>query len=120
MSNTLKALQLLKKENENLKDLLSHVYDMSCLDDMIDDGFKDRDDDEFLGHNLILKSQIDDALGLSDGDKSISLTVPNLTGHSHNDTAVTASHYYTRAKDMMTDGPIEFTNDNKPIKIRSN
>ena len=89
---TMTDLQLLKKENKNLKDLLSQVCDVSCLFDMIEDGIKDRDDDEALGYNLILKSQIEAAL--------------------HDPTK--------RLKNLMTDEPIKFTNDNKPIKIRSN
>ena len=92
MSNKLKDLPSLKKENENLKDLLSQVYELSCLADMIEQGIHDRDDDEFLGHNLILKSEIEAAL--------------------HDPTK--------RLKNLMTDEPIKFTNDNKPIKIRSN
>ena len=83
----------LEKENKNLKSLLEEVMDTSCLDDMIDDGFKDRDDDEFLGHNLILRSRINEALGLSEAQK---------------------------LKPLMTEEPIKFTNSNKPIKIREN
>ena len=86
-------VRTLEKENRNLKSLLEEVMDTSCLDDMIDDGFKDRDDDEFLGRNLILRSQIDEALGLSEAQK---------------------------LKPLMTEEPIKFTNSNKPIKIREN
>ena len=52
----------LKTVNKNLKDLLEQVYEMSMLDDMIDDDCRDRKDDEMLLCNLSLKSQITEAL----------------------------------------------------------
>ena len=55
-------LETLQKENEHLKDLLEQVYEMSGLDDMIDEGCIHRDDDEWLLCNLSLKSQIVEAL----------------------------------------------------------
>ena len=55
-----------KKENKNLKDLLEQVYEMSGLDDMINSGCLDRDDDEFLMINLSLRSQIMEALDRSE------------------------------------------------------
>jgi len=56
------SLETLQKENANLKDLLQQVYEMSFLDDIIDDACRDRKDDEMLAHNLFLKSQITEAL----------------------------------------------------------
>ena len=44
-----------------LQDLLGQVYDMSCLDDMIND-LRSGEDDEMLLCNLSLKSQIMEAL----------------------------------------------------------
>ena len=122
MSNKLKDLPSLKKENENLKDLLSQVYDMSRLDEMINDGFKDRNNDESLGRNLTLRSQIRRALysgfltkketslinRLSDFNKA----ARTFTGHSYTSDKSLDKHY--------TSEPIKFTNSNKPIKIRSN
>ena len=55
-----------KKENKNLKDLLEQAYEMSGLDDMINSGCLDRDDDEFLMINLSLRSQIMEALDRSE------------------------------------------------------
>jgi len=84
----------LQEENKNLKDLLEQVYDMSCLDDMIND-LRSGEDDEMLLCNLSLKSQIMDALAkeespLGDLKKSIHPT-PKLT--SHNSSKVLADHY---------------------------
>ena len=118
----------LEKENSNLKSLLEEVMDTSCLDDMIDDGCKDRDDDEFLGHNLILRSRIDEALGLSEAQKEVieiqkkilkrdAAELKAFTGYSN--TSVTAAHY-AKLKPLVTEEPIKFTNSNKPIKIREN
>ena len=55
-------LEKLQKENENLKYLLEEVYEMSCLDDMIND-LRSGEDDEMLLCNLSLKSQVMEALG---------------------------------------------------------
>ena len=44
-----------------LQDLLGQVYDMSCLDDMIND-LRSGENDEMLLFNLSLKSQIIKAL----------------------------------------------------------
>ena len=51
----------LEKENEQLKDLVEELYNMSCLDDMIDD-LRSGGDDEMLLCNLSLKSQVMEAL----------------------------------------------------------
>ena len=64
--NKLSELQLdnvhkLKAENERLKDLIEQLYDMSCLDDMIDD-LRSGEDDEMLLCNLMLKSDIMEVL----------------------------------------------------------
>jgi len=55
-------LEKLQKENKNLKDLLEEVYEMSFLDDMIDD-LRSGEDDEILLCHLSLKSQVMEALG---------------------------------------------------------
>ena len=55
-------LETLQKENKNLKELLEEVYEMSFLDDMINDACRDRTDDKGLMCNLSLKSQIMEAL----------------------------------------------------------
>ena len=57
----MKPLETLQQENENLKDLLGQVYEMSCLDDTIDE-YRSGEDDELLLCNLSLKSQIVEAL----------------------------------------------------------
>ena len=65
-------LETLQKENKHLKDLLEQVYEMSFLDDMINDACKDRNDDEGLMCNLSLRSQIKEALNLSMTKKTAS------------------------------------------------
>ena len=55
-------LETLQKENEHLRDLLEQLYEMSFLDDTIDDACRDRKDDEMLAHNLFLKQEIMEAL----------------------------------------------------------
>ena len=67
-------LEELRKENTHLKNLLEQVYEMSCLEDMISDGCLDRNDDEMLGHNLLLKSEIFDALK----EKKITKDIKNI------------------------------------------
>jgi S-adenosylmethionine:tRNA-ribosyltransferase-isomerase (queuine synthetase) len=64
-------LENLKKENKNLKDLLEQVYEMSCLEDMIDDACSNRNDDEVLLYHLSLKSQILEALDKSSNGKDL-------------------------------------------------
>ena len=61
----------LEKENKNLKYLLGEAYEISALDDMINDGCRDRDNDEFLMCNLSLKSQILEALDKSSNGKDL-------------------------------------------------
>ena len=65
-----------KKENKKLKDLLEQAYEMSGLDDMINSGCLDRDDDEFLMINLSLRSQIMEALDRS--EKPAAKMLPQL------------------------------------------
>ena len=98
-------VEKLQKENKNLKDLLEEVYEMSFLDDMINDACRDRNDDEGLMCNLSLKSQIQEALNLSmtkktaaEIEKDIGIKplraldkVAKLT--RHNSSKVTTDHY---------------------------
>ena len=91
-------LKKLQKENENLKDLLEQVYDMSFLDDMINDACRDRNDDEMLLCHLSLRSQIQEALNLSMTKKTASeieeaLGVKPLRTLKHNSSKVLADHY---------------------------
>ena len=55
-------IKFLQNKNEQLKDLVEELYDMSCLDDMIAD-LRSGGDDEMLLCNLSLKSQVMEALG---------------------------------------------------------
>ena len=88
-----------KKENKNLKDLLEQVYEMSGLDDMINSGCLDRDDDEFLMCNLSLKSEIMQALEKRLAAKKLKVMMTEGLRSSevmklkHNSSAVTAEHY---------------------------
>ena len=92
-------LETLQKENENLKDLLEQVYEMSALDDMISGGCLDRKDDEFLMCNLSLKSQIMEALGKSLGGRKLAEklkftnTEDSLKLTKHNGSKVPTDHY---------------------------
>jgi len=93
-------IETLQKENENLKDLLEQIYDMSFLDDMINDGCTDREDDEHLMCNLSLKSQIMEALGKRKLAKEIksqmtedSFKIKDVAKLKHNSSKVTADHY---------------------------
>jgi len=89
-----------KEENKNLKGLLEEVYEMSCLDDMIND-LRSGEDDEVLLCHLSLKSQVMEALGKRKLAKEIK---PRMTEDSfkikdlqklnkHNGTTVIADHY---------------------------
>ena len=54
-------LEKLQNENKHLKGLVEQLYDMSCLEDMIND-LRSGEDDEMLLCNLMLKSNVMDAL----------------------------------------------------------
>ena len=91
-------IKFLQNKNEQLKDLLEEVYEMSFLDDMINDGCKDRNDDEALMFNLSLRSQIKEALNLSMTKKSASeikerFGVNPIRTLKHNSSEVLADHY---------------------------
>ena len=89
-----------KEENKNLKGLLEEVYEMSCLDDMIND-LRSGEDDEVLLCHLSLKSQIIEALGkrklvnnIKFKNAEASLTIGDLQKlNKHNGTTVVADHY---------------------------
>jgi len=84
----------LEKENENLKYLLEEVYEMSCLNDMIND-LRSGEDDEMLLCNLSLKSQIMEALGKKQVAKEIKplMTEDSLKLTKHNGSKVLTDHY---------------------------
>ena len=94
-------VEKLQKENEQLKDLLEEVYEVSMLDDIIDDLCSDRSSDEVLLCHLSLKSQVMEALGKRKLAKEIkprmteaSLTIGDLQKlNKHNGTTVVADHY---------------------------
>ena len=54
-------LEKLQNENKHLKGLVEQLYDMSCLEDMIND-MRSGHDDEGLLCNLMLKSDIMEVL----------------------------------------------------------
>jgi len=54
-------LEKLQNENKHLKGLVEQLYDMSCLEDMIND-LRSGEDDEMLLINLSLKSEVMDVL----------------------------------------------------------
>ncbi len=87
-------LETLQKENKNLKDLLEEVYEMSCLDEMINE-LRSGEDDEMLLCNLSLKSQIMEALGKRQVAKELKplMTEASLKLTKHNGSKVLADHY---------------------------
>jgi len=54
-------LEKLQNENKHLKGLVEQLYDMSCLEDMIND-LRSGEDDEMLLINLSLKSEVMEVL----------------------------------------------------------
>jgi len=54
-------LELAKEKIGYLSDLIEQLYDMTCLDDMIND-LRSGEDDEMLLINLSLKSEVMDVL----------------------------------------------------------
>jgi hypothetical protein len=54
-------LEKLQNENKHLKGLVEQLYDMSCLEDMIND-LRSGEDDEMLLCNLSLKSEVMEVL----------------------------------------------------------
>ena len=91
-------LETLQKENEQLKDLVEELYDMSCLDDMIDD-LRSGQDDVVLLCYLSLKSQIMEALGKRKLAKEIkprmtedSFKIKDVSKLKHN-SSKTTDHY---------------------------
>ena len=92
-------IETLQKENENLKYLLEEVYEMSCLDDMIND-LRSGGDDEMLRCHLSLKSQVMEALGKRKLVKEIkplmtenSSKIKDVAKLKHNSSKVLADHY---------------------------
>ncbi len=86
------------KKIGELQDLLGQVYDMSCLDDMIND-LRSGENDEMLLFNLSLKSQIikalEDRKTIKDL-KSIITESPKMSVVAklkHNSSEVLADHY---------------------------
>ena len=83
-------LETPQKENEHLRDLLEQVYEMSGLDDMITSGCLDHggknSDDDFLLHNLSLKSQVMEALSKRKLAKELKplITEESLAKSKHN------------------------------------
>ena len=95
-----------KEENKNLKELLEEVYEMSMIDDIIDDLCSDRDNDGVLLSHLSLKSQIQEALNLSMTKKSVE-KIENELGvkidrsldlKGHNGSKVLTKHYFKENK----------------------
>ena len=90
-----------KEENKNLKGLLEEVYEMSFLDDMIDDACRDREDDEMLLCHLSLKSQIVEALDkrlLAKKLKQDALKTNGIKFTNHKDPIVLADHHSKEVK----------------------
>ena len=99
-------LETLQKENKHLKELLEEVYEVSMLDDVIDDLCSDRSSDEVLLSHLSLKSQIQEALNLSMTKKSVE-KIENELGvkidrsldlKGHNGSKVLTKHYFKENK----------------------
>jgi len=95
------TLEKLQKENKNLKDLLEEVYEMSCLDDMIND-LRSGEDDEMLLCNLSLKSQIIEALGKRKLVKELKplMTEDSIKFTNHKDSLALERHYLQPKKDQ--------------------
>ena len=101
--NKLSELQLdnvhkLKSEIEHLKDLIEQLYDMSCLDDMIDD-VRSGGDDEVLLSYLSLKSEIMGALKKEEKPKTVEEKTEDALGPLWEEAALkfngseTSKHY---------------------------
>ena len=101
--NKLSELQLdnvhkLKAENEHLKDLIEQLYDMSCLEDMIND-FRNGEDDEVLLSYLLLKSRVMDALKKEEKPKTVEEKTEDALGPIWEEAALkfngseTSKHY---------------------------
>ena len=101
--NKLSELQLdnvhkLKAENEHLKDLIEQLYDMSCLEDMIND-FRNGEDDEVLLSYLLLKSRVMDALKKEEKPKTVEEKTEDALGPLWEEAALkfngseTSKHY---------------------------
>ena len=101
--NKLSELQLdnvhkLKAENEHLKDLIDELYDMSCLEDMIND-FRNGEDDEVLLSYLLLKSRVMDALKKEEKPKTVEEKTEDALGPIWEEAALkfngseTSKHY---------------------------
>ncbi len=98
--NKLSELQLeniykLKAKISYLSDLIEQLYDMSCLEDMIND-LRSGEDDEMLLSNLSLKSEVMEVLTdrktIKDDLKSM-MTEDAVRPPKHNGSAVTSKHY---------------------------
>ncbi len=101
--NKLSELQLdnvhkLKAENERLKDLIDELYNMSCLEDMIND-FRNGEDDEVLLSYLLLKSRVMDALKKEEKPKTVEEKTEDALGPLWEEAALkfngseTSKHY---------------------------
>ena len=93
-------LEKLQNENKHLKGLVEQLYDMSCLEDMIND-LRSGEDDEMLLCNLSLKSEVMDVLenrkATKDQKSLLTKEVVNIKDLAqklkHNGLATTNKHY---------------------------
>ena len=103
-------LEKMRKENLHLKDLLEQVYEMAGLDEMINSGCLDRDDDEFLMSNLSLRYQIMEAL-----DRSERPAAKMLKHRMDNGSRL--SEAAKELKPLMTEDSIKFTNHKDSLDL---
>jgi len=99
-------LEKLKKENEHLKYLLKEVYDTSFINEMIDDGCKDRNNDEMLGYNIYLKCEIKEVLNLSTEVKDVA----NKVRQDLKSATLKSSHNVLNLKNYSIGKPPKKTN----------
>ena len=92
-------IKFLQDKNEQLKDLVEELYDMTCLDDMIDE-WRSGADDEMLLCYLSLKSQVMEALGgrklvnnIKFKNTEAKLKIEDVAKLKHNSSKVVANHY---------------------------
>jgi len=93
-------LELAKEKIGYLSDLIEQLYDMTCLEDMIND-LRSGEDDEMLLCNLSLKSEVMDVLenrkATKDKKSLLTKEVVNIKDLAqklkHNGLATTNKHY---------------------------
>jgi len=93
-------LELAKEKIGYLSDLIEQLYDITCLEDMIND-LRSGEDDEMLLSNLSLKSEVMDVLENRKATKDLKSLITEdavnikdvVQKLKHNGSAITNKHY---------------------------